>query len=148
MVTNSDREIGLVSCVKTKRESAAIPKELYTSPYFRKMRSYAEREHDEWWILSAEHGLLDPDGEPIEPYEKTLSNASVSERREWAETVIEQMRSEGLFDKPVRFVVHAGKAYYGELVPRLGSQGEITVEIPTEGLAIGEKLAWYNEENG
>ena len=67
------REVGLVSCVKTKRPEPTVPKDLYTSDYFRKMRQYAEQEHDDWWILSAKHGLLDPDGEPIEPYVETLS---------------------------------------------------------------------------
>ncbi|AQL42089.1 hypothetical protein BV210_04885 [Halorientalis sp. IM1011] len=28
-------EIGLVSCVKSKRDEPAVPKELYTSAYFR-----------------------------------------------------------------------------------------------------------------
>lgn len=67
------REIGLVSCVKSKRDEPAKPRELYTSAYFEKMRAYAEQEHDEWWILSAKHGLLDPDGSPIDPYNETLS---------------------------------------------------------------------------
>jgi len=62
MDATSGREIRLVSCVKSKHERAAIPKELYTSTYFEKMRDYAEREHDDWWILSAKHGLLDPGG--------------------------------------------------------------------------------------
>lgn len=35
------------------------------------MRTYADREHDAWWILSAKHGLVDPDGDPIEPYDET-----------------------------------------------------------------------------
>lgn len=32
------REIGLVSCVKSKRDEPAKPKGLYTSSYFEKMR--------------------------------------------------------------------------------------------------------------
>ncbi|WP_368276502.1 DUF6884 domain-containing protein [Halocatena pleomorpha] len=59
-------EIGLVSCVKTKQDSPAIPRDLYASSSYQKMRLYAEKEHDEWWILSAKHGLLDPNGPPID----------------------------------------------------------------------------------
>jgi hypothetical protein len=44
-------QIGLVSCVKTKRDEPATPKDLYTSDYFEKMRAYAEQHHGEWWIL-------------------------------------------------------------------------------------------------
>lgn len=61
-------EIGLISCVKTKRDEPATPKDLYASDYFEKMRSYAEQYHDDWWILSAKHGLPNPDDEPIKPY--------------------------------------------------------------------------------
>jgi hypothetical protein len=48
------------------------------------MRSYAKQYHDDWWILSAKHGLLDPYREPIEPYDETLSGARVMRKREWA----------------------------------------------------------------
>lgn len=138
------REIGLVSCVKTKRSEPATPKNLYTSSYFEKMRSYAEQYHDDWWILSAKHGLLDPDGELIEPYDETLSGARVATKREWAEKVTHQLDEQGLLSENVTLVFHAGKDYYGELLPRIEDTG-VTIEIPTEGLAIGEKQAWYKE---
>jgi hypothetical protein len=138
------REIGLVSCVKTKRNEPTTPKDLYTSSYFEKMRSHAEQYHDDWWILSAKHGLLDPDGEPIEPYNETLSGARVAEKREWAEKVAEQLDDEGLLSNDVTLVIHAGKDYYEELLPLTEDTG-VTIEIPTEGLAIGEKKAWYKE---
>jgi len=145
MAEDGRREIGLVSCVKSKRDYPTVPRDLYTSEYFARMRRYAEQEHDEWWILSAKHGLLHPDGEPIEPYEETLREHAVSERREWAESVTDQLRAKGLFGSPVTFVVHAGKDYYGELLPQLESVDGVSVEIPTEGLRIGEKLAWYGD---
>jgi hypothetical protein len=137
------REIGLVSCVKTKRDHPTIPKDLYTSSYFEKMREYAERTHDDWWILSAKHGLLDPDGDPIEPYEATLTSATVAEKKAWAETVVDQLDGVGLLTTDVTLVFHAGKDYYEELLPLIREQVE-AIEIPTEGLAIGETLAWYN----
>lgn len=138
------QEIGLVSCVKTKRDEPTIPKNLYTSPYFKKMRAYAEQYHDGWWILSAKHGLLDPDGTPIKPYDETLSGAKVAKRREWAEKVANQLEEHGLLSEKVTFVFHAGKDYYGELLPLI-EDAEVSVEIPTEGLGIGEKQAWYKD---
>ena len=138
------REIGLVSCVKTKRDKPVPPKALYTSDYFEKMRSYAEQYHDDWWILSAKHGLLDPDGDPIEPYDETLSGARVAKRREWAERVADQLDAQGLLSEEVTLVFHAGKDYYEELLPLIKETG-VSVEIPTEGLGIGEKQAWYKE---
>lgn len=137
-------EIGLVSCVKTKRETASTPKDLYTSAYFEKMRSYAERYHNRWWILSAKHGVLDPDGDPIEPYEETLSGAGVAKKRTWAETVASQLEERGVLRDDAMLVIHAGKDYYEELLPRIEDAG-VSVNIPTKGLAIGERMAWYNE---
>ena len=48
-------------------------------------------------------------------------------------------------DRSVTFVVHAGKDYYGELLPQLEAIDDVSAEIPTEGLRIGEKLAWYGD---
>jgi hypothetical protein len=137
-------EIGLVSCVKTKRDEPTAPKELYTSDYFEKMRAYAEQYHDDWWILSAKHGLLDPDGDPVEPYDKTLTDARVGEKRKWAEKGAQQLDDEKLLSNDVTLVFHAGKDYYGELLPLIEDTG-VSILTPTEGLYIGEKKAWYKK---
>ena len=137
------KEIGLVSCVKSKRDEPAIPKNLYTSPYFEKMSSYAEQQHDDWWILSAKHGLLNPGGDSIEPYDRTLSGARVSEKRRWSKRVAEQLSDEGLLSGDHMLVLHAGRDYYDELLPLL-EETSVTIEMPVEGLAIGERMAWYN----
>lgn len=138
------QDIGLVSCVKTKRDEQTTPKNLYTSDYFEKMRAYAEQYHDDWWILSAKHGLLNPDGEPIKPYDETLSGARVAKKREWAERVADQFDEEGLLSDDVTLVFHAGKDYYEELLPLIRDTG-VSIEIPTEGLQIGKTKAWYKE---
>lgn len=138
------REIGLVSCVKAKQDRPAIPRELYTSSYFKKMRRYSDFHHDEWWILSAKYGLCDPEGYPIEPYDKTLRGATARQKRMWAEKVVNQMQEHDLIDTDARFVIHAGKDYYAELLPLLEQRGA-TTSVPTAGLGIGEKMAWYDQ---
>jgi hypothetical protein len=75
--------VALVSCVKSKQNQPAPAKDLYTSPLFRNLRKYAEDNTDRWYILSAEHGLVDPD-QILAPYEKTLNNARKDERLAWA----------------------------------------------------------------
>ncbi|MFC6964949.1 putative glycoside hydrolase family 15 protein [Halocatena marina] len=139
-------EIGLVSCVKTKQNESAVPKNLYISDYFSKMRTFAEDHHDDWYILSAKHGLLDPDGPEIEPYDDTLRNASVGEKRAWAQNVYQQMRDDGFFTLETTLVIHAGKDYYSEFLPYL-EDDEVEVKIPTEGMGIGERKAWYKARN-
>jgi len=138
-------EIGLVSCTKTKLDSPSSPRELYEpSALFRKARSYAEQNHDEWYVISAKYHVLDPDGPPIEPYDETLNGVGVEERREWSRTVVEQLRERDLLRRENTLVVHAGKAYYEELLPLLADES-VAVEIPTEGLRMGETLSWYND---
>lgn len=138
-------EIGLVSCTKSKREQAVEPADLYMeSTFFRKARQYVERKHDSWYILSAKHHLLEPDGPEIEPYEETLSGASVQKKRDWSETVHRQLRDEGLLSDENQLVFHAGRDYYDELLPLLESE-PVETKIPTDGLRFGETLAWYND---
>jgi hypothetical protein len=138
-------EIGLISCTKSKRNEPAPPGDLYDpSPSFRKARAYCERTHDDWYVLSAKHGLLAPDDPPIEPYDEALTNAPIARRREWAQRVAKEMTEEELLDSENVLVIHAGKAYYEDLLPLLEKQG-VTVELPLEGLRQGERLRWYNE---
>lgn len=140
-------EFGLVSCTKSKREHAAPPQDLYDeSVFFRKSRQYARANHDDWYILSAKHGLLESDGEPIEPYNDTLSGASVERKRDWSEMVYTQLQNVGLLTDGTRLMFHAGRDYYDELIPLLDDAGAtITIETPTGGLRYGETLAWYND---
>jgi hypothetical protein len=138
-------EIGLVSCTKSKREQAVQPAELYmASTLFAKAREYVESNHDRWYILSAKHHLLQPFGPPIEPYDETLTGATVVRKREWAQTVYDQLGEAGLLDDSNRLVFHAGRDYYTELLPLL-EDTPVDVETPTDGLQLGETLAWYNE---
>lgn len=136
-------EIGLVSCTKQKREQSASPEDLYSpSTYFSKARNYATRSHDKWYILSAKHGLLRPDGPPIEPYDMSLSDLTADERRSWAEEVMSDLIAE-IPDQPeITVVLHTGKQYYENLLP-LFDEAEIDYRIPTKGLQFGETLRWY-----
>lgn len=138
-------EIGLVSCTKSKREQATKPRDLYTpSAFFSRAREYTERNHDSWYILSAKHHLLRPDGPPIEPYDDTLNGAPVDRKREWAQTVYDQLQEEGLLSDGNQLVFHAGRDYYDELLPLL-ADAAVDIETPTDGLRYGETLAWYND---
>jgi len=79
-----------ISTCKQKRESAAPAGDLYVSPLFRGLPRYAETHADRWYILSAEHGVLDP-GKVVHPYERTLNSMPKGERIEWAARVKGQL---------------------------------------------------------
>jgi hypothetical protein len=122
--------IGLVGCGKGKLDHAAPARSLYTGDLFRKASGYCIANYDAWYILSAKHGLLDPD-EVIEPYDLSLKNLSAEERRR----VLAQIDDLGLTSET--FYIHAGERYSEHLVPHL------RYLRPLKGLGIGKQLAWY-----
>ena len=106
----------LVSCGKTKQKSMVPAKELYISDRFKRSRASVEATGCPWFVISAEHGLLNPD-KPTEPYDKTLKGATPEVRKEWAEDVKEQM-DKYLPDGEI-IVILAEEDYYKDLIPYL-----------------------------
>ena len=137
------RRIGLVGCVKDKAPIARPAKELYQSLLFQGRRRYVEQSCSEWWILSALHGLVDPN-DVLEPYDVTLNDASVSERRRWSDQVINQITTRIQPAPGDSFEFHAGINYraFG-LEDNLRHLG-CGVECPTDGLRMGEQLSYYS----
>lgn len=138
----AERRIGLVGCVKTKLPVTTAAKDLYDSPLFHCQRRAVEASCDRWYILSAKHGLLDPDAE-IEPYEEALHGTSRFHKRTWSRGVLDQLRDQlGNLDG-LHIEIHAGQDYYAYgLVDGLRHAGA-TVELPAEGLSMGQKLGYY-----
>ena len=132
-------DLCLVSCVGRKGQSPAPAKDLYLSDWFIKARRVVEMESWKWFVLSAKHGLLDPE-ESVAPYEKTLNTMSAEERRSWASETWQALEPHLAGVRSV--VLFAGQKYREHLEPRLRDLG-IEVQVPMEGLAIGEQLAWF-----
>ena len=133
--------IHLLSCVGRKQPVPAPARDLYTSSWFCKARSYAESTGQPWFVLSAKHGLVHP-GEVISPYDLTLNTMPVADRRQWASRVLTQL---GPYLGGVESVVLlAGQRYREFLEPSLRSRG-LLVSVPMEGLRIGEQLRWLTK---
>lgn len=127
------RSIVLISCVKRKHPYRAKAKELYDSTLFRAQRAYAERFGDQWFILSARHGLLDPECE-IDSYEETLKDASSKQKRDWSERVYSDLQRHTQPDDKI--TITAGEDYCRYLVPLLVKRGH-EVRRPVKGLRMG-----------
>lgn len=128
--------VGLVSCSKTKLDEAAPARELYSPSFvFSRSARYVETHCDEWFILSAKHGLVDPDT-LIAPYDETLAGAPKAVRDEWAEGVRQALR-ERYEGRPVKFVLMAGRSYAGAVE---GLDAEI--EEPLKGMGTGFRRQW------
>ena len=132
------KTVYLVSCVSRKREQPLAAKDLYISDWFVKARAYVEQAGDEWFILSAEYGLVSPQT-VIAPYERNLNAMGIAERRAWGSKVLRQLQPE--LTGVDRVVILAGARYREFLVDAIRGK-EVTVEIPLKGMRIGEQLRW------
>ncbi|MGD7196269.1 DUF6884 domain-containing protein, partial [Ralstonia pseudosolanacearum] len=79
-ILRSPFHAGLLDCKKC--EYAAQAKDFYISEWFVRARAYVERSGCPWFILSAKFGLIRSEL-VIEPYEFTLNNMVIAERRAW-----------------------------------------------------------------
>jgi hypothetical protein len=125
-----------------KQERACEAKDLYVSPLFRKMRQYAEKNAEKWYILSSKYHLVRPE-EVIEPYDVTFNKMPASGIRTWAQETLKILKGE-LFPTDI-VTIFAGKQYRRYLVN--GIQ-EICREVlvPMKNLGIGKQLQWLNSK--
>jgi len=109
----------LIQCTNSKRDEPTKARNLYDeSQYFRAMRDYAEATGEQWYILSAKHGLVDPETE-LAPYDEV----GLSEHQA---TEIADEITRG----PAGYVeIIAGTDYTEPLVPELKQRGITVVEL-------------------
>jgi hypothetical protein len=132
--------IVLISCVSKKLPYKAKARELYVSPLFRLNLQYAQKlTPTRIFILSAKFGLVNLDDE-IEPYDITLNNMSVADRRAWSQKVLEQMKEFCELNRD-HFIILAGQKYRQYLLSHLKSY-----DILMEGLRIGKQLQYLKRQ--
>lgn len=136
------KNIFLVSCVKPKRGYPSPAKDLYLSDWFKKASRYASQNTDEWFILSAKYFLVNPE-QVIEPYDLTLKSMNVEEKKEWANHVYQMIKL--LISSEDKIFFLAGQDYRKYLIPLLQHDG-FAVNVPMEGLRIGEQKSWLKSK--
>lgn len=136
------RCVGLVSCSKSKLDVAAPAWKLYSPSWvFRKSAEYVSRRCGVWHVLSAKHGVVDPD-QVLEPYDVTLVGASKAVRNRWAARVLKQLRDR-YAGKTVTFVLMAGERYADALDGIEHADWiRATVEQPMRGMSTGARRKW------
>lgn len=99
--------VTVVACGQVKGDTPAPARDLYRGDLTRKQITAGERT-GRYLILSAEHGLVDPD-QVLAPYDTTLSDMTRDEQAAWADRVVTQLVDLG----HTRWVVSimAGQAY-------------------------------------
>ena len=128
------KRVVLISCVKTKLDHPAKAENLYISDLFTKNLAYAKKlKPDYIFILSAKYGLL-KQNDRIAPYEKTLNQMPVNERRVWSDSVISELRRYADLEQD-EFIILAGEKYRDFLIPHIKKY-----KIPFEVLSFGNQL--------
>lgn len=134
--------LALVSCGKTKLQVPSKAEDLYVGDLFKKTRAYAEKNHDEWCILSALHHLVLPD-QILEPYEYTLIGKKKDVIEAWSLKVHAEIKHKYSTETEIYF--YAGREYRKTLVPLLEADG-YQIFTPLQGLGIGEQLSWFKQK--
>ena len=136
------KSLGLISCTSKKRSEVCVASEMYdVSALFQKALKYCKKTYNDVAILSAEYGLVFLEDE-LEPYDKTLNDMSVEERKNWAQKVFVKMQERLNLSEYEKVFFHAGKHYNEFLIPKLEAL-TINCAIPLEHLRIGEQLNFY-----
>jgi hypothetical protein len=133
--------VTLVSCGADKLSQIAPAEDLYTSPLFKMSRHWAERS-DEWFILSAKHGLLDPKSLTA-PYDVSLRELDHYQRVAWADAVTGSVVSRFPEPSSTTVVILAGSFYVGLIETRLLDRGYIVLK-PLYRLPIGRRLRYLS----
>ncbi len=132
-------KIGLISCSKAKKKYPCPAREMYSaSNIFRRSLEYAGMVCNKVYILSAKHGLLDLDS-VIKPYDETLTNKSVAERKEWAENVIFELNKKTDLEND-EFLILTGKKYHEFLLNDLKNY-----KLPLEGVSMFNRISKLKE---
>ncbi len=126
--------IALISCSKLKKPYKCSAKELYSaSRLFSLSYKYAKANADRIYIISSKHGLVGED-EIIAPYDETLNEKSLAERKLWSQKVLYQLKQ--VCDvRNAEFIILAGRNYYEYLLPNLPH-----ASLPLGNLPLGERI--------
>lgn len=138
---STDATAILIGCVAQKQAVARPAKDLYVSELFCRRRAYAEATERPWLILSALHGVVDPEV-LLEPYEMRLRTLPKSVREAWGHRVVDQLQARFGALPGLTFEIHAGEEYVESIAGLLRAHGA-SLERPLHGLRLGEQLQWY-----
>lgn len=131
----------LIACAKTKHPGRLPAREKYAGQLFPKARDYAEAVADGYAILSGKYGALAP-GTVIEDYDVAVTDRDPDA---WAADVLDDLDAAPI-DACSTLIVLAGRHYRQPLADWLDEleAAGVDVQIPLDGLGIGEQLQELN----
>lgn len=143
--------IGLVGCAAAKLSRPAPARDLYTSQLFRKASAYAAATCDQWFILSAKHGLVHPDT-VLDPYDMKLGRVTYNPEttappiHAWASMVREQLVNTLPDDAHVTVIAGEQYRYIVSPYTRFAHPFPWPHTVPMKGMGIGQQLGWLTTQ--
>ena len=136
--------ITLVGCCAEKLGRIAPARQMYRSELFRKASIWAEQQGNQWFVLSAAHGLIGPDY-VIQPYDRSMRDMSALENVNGDYHVADQLEGHAAFHDADRLEITllAGQSYAG-WIPLVSSW--CAVHQPLAGMQIGQRLQWLKQQ--
>lgn len=138
---NQPAALVLIACCGRKLGHAAPAGQIYQSVLFKKSWRYALQRvpAGRIRILSAQHGLLEPD-RVIRSYDATLNAMTPAGRRIWSAAVVRSLATQGW---PDHIIILAGSRYR-EWVDQ--APPGVEIEIPMAGMGIGQQLGFLTRQ--
>ena len=138
-VTDNMKTIVLLMCGKNKLSHKAKAKDLYTSPRFQKSIEYAKTltDYSNIYVLSAKHGLLGLEQE-IAPYDKSIYEMSVQEKKAWADMVIKSLSNISNL-KEDKYIFLTDDDYNEFLLPYINN-----IELPLKDIRHDYHSEWFD----
>lgn len=140
----------ITTCVKAKRKGRHKAKDLYISDLFKKMRKFVETYNYYWRIISAKHGLINPE-DMIDSYEdESLDQFKLlhGQRTEDLKTKKEKLRKiieaqlRPVLKNYERIILMCGKNYRDIILPLLEEKEVTNYFEGTKGIGeIKQKLS-------
>ena len=107
MARQQDQEaVYVIACGKKKAEGPAPARDFYVGGPTQEVLAVAEAK-GRTFILSALHGLVDPDSIIVRPYDLKLDELSDAERLAWLLKVRAQLRARGIAPSSLVYVGQA-----------------------------------------
>lgn len=128
-------QIALIACCGEKKQESCKAEDIYKSPLFLLSKTWVKKRNLKWMILSAKHGLLNPD-KIIDPYNLSLNNFKKDDLKKWDLMVQSQIKK--TFLVPPFFVILAGHKYQGPFK-------KFNYVDVLKSLGIGQRLKFLKE---
>jgi hypothetical protein len=139
-------EVALVGCGKRKKgvQQGWPAHELYTGMPFRLAYNHAKETADDVHILSALHGLVDPNS-MLTPYDFSMVQLAPSKHLAWGRKVLDDLKVAYPMVR-LKIVFYAGEQYIRPIMRAIHDEAAYwTFENPLEGLDLYQRIRWFKD---